>query len=123
MLGYFHSVDGEGDWLSALASVLDAATLVIALTNDRSSGTATLMHRAGSRTLARLCVLFDVPATSLAPPSDEDVQILRDRLSVAGYKLKEETKTNDAIAILHSDYAPRVAALAEHLGAEQAGSC
>ena len=55
VLVYFHSVGSDSDWVNALQFMLDAATLVMELTDEESAGAAAYMHRAGSRTAAHLC--------------------------------------------------------------------
>lgn len=120
VLVYFHSVDAESDWLSALHAVLDAATIVMELTEEKSSGAAALMHRAGSRTVAHLCDLFDLEQHPIEEPNRDAVTALVARLDHAGYQTKPphaSTATN--LSKLHTDYAGRLAALCEHLGAER----
>ena len=118
-LAYFHSVDAESDWLSALNVVLDAATLVMGLTEEDARGSAALMHRAGSRTVAHLCDMFDLRADE--EPEDEaiDAATLLDRLSRAGYAVRQPHGSSAVhLEKLRFDYARRLALLARHLGAE-----
>lgn len=120
LLIFFHSVDRESDWLSALEAVLDAATLMMALTEHEARGAATLMHRVGSRTAARLCDLLRVDPPVVDPLDQPAVQALADRLAACGY----EPVVVDAMVVtklgrLRADYTPRIRGLAELLGAER----
>ena len=116
MLIFFHSVDRESDWLQSLEAVLDAATMLMALTTHEATGAATLMHRTGSRTAARLCGLLGTghpPAAAL----DMGVDALVARLAACGFPVV----ALDAAAVerferLRGDYAGRIAALAAELG-------
>ena len=119
VLCYFHSVDGESDWLSSFESVLDASALVMALT-DEAPGTAVLMHRAGSRTAARLCRLFDLKDEQPASIDDRTVEALRKRLDVAGYPTSDSMAGLTSLTKLRADYVGRIEALASHLGATPA---
>ena len=120
VLVYFHSVDAESDWLSALHDVLDAATIVMELTDEPSSGTAALMHRAGSRTVAHLCDLLNLETDAIDVPTPDAVAGLADRLRQAGYRVRDATALNAAqFGKVRSDYAGRLASLSRHLGAEQ----
>ena len=119
VLNYYRSSDAENDWLTALEAVLDAATLVMALTDDPAIGAATLMHRTGSRTASALRDAFELPVS--APPLDEaDLDGLADRLSAAGYGLAEHKPHLDRLISLRGDYAGHIEALATHLGAGRA---
>lgn len=119
-LAYFHSVDAESDWLSALNVVLDAATLVMGLTEDDARGSAALMHRAGSRTVAHICDMFDLGGDERFEPETVDVATLQERLRRAGFPVKPP-HASDAVHLqkLRFDYAERLVLLANHLGAER----
>jgi hypothetical protein len=120
MLVYFHSVDAESDWLAALQAVLDAATLILVLTEETSIGTAAMMHRGGSRTAAHLCDLFDLKHKELEPISEESLELLIQRLKEAGYAAKPVSKHLAAeLSKFRADYAGRLNSLGEHLGAER----
>jgi hypothetical protein len=120
MLVYFHSVDAESDWLSALHVVLDAATLILVLSEEDSIGTAAMMHRGGSRTAAHLCELFGLEHKELEPIPEESLELLIERLNEAGYATKPVTKRLAAeLSKFRADYAGRLSSLGEHLGAER----
>ncbi len=119
VLIFFHSVDSEGDWLAALEAVLDAATLLIALTTDEGVGAATLMHRAGSRTAARLAVLLRVEEEKAPPLDGEAIAALVERLRASGYTVREGSDLAERFCRLRADYAGRIAGIARLIGADR----
>jgi hypothetical protein len=118
VLGYFHSVDAESDWLSALTVLLDAATLSLVFTQGPATGAATLMHRAGSRTAARLCELYKLDDCVPEPPAPTVIDALVERLARAGYAMRDQHDPGSRFHRMRTDYFGRMAALAAHLGAE-----
>ncbi len=120
VLIHFHSVDREGDWLTALEAVLDAATLLMALTAHEAKGAATLMHRAGSRTAARLAALMEVKDADAPALDDAAVTALAARLRDAGYEVAPvDAAIVTTLNRLRADYAGRIAGLAGVLGAQR----
>ena len=120
VLVYFHSVDAESDWLSALHAVLDAATIIMELTDEPSSGAAALMHRAGSRTVSHLCDVFDLGPENGVSSDPANVAPLVERLAKAGFRTKVLNAAVTAHVLkLRGDYTGRLHSLSRHLGAEQ----
>ena len=119
VLIFFHSVDHEGDWLAALETLLDAATLLMTLTRDESTGAATLMHRVGSRTAARLADLLDIEATQAPPLDDAALETLVRRLKDSGYQTLDDPAARHHFCRLREDYAGRIAAMSAVLGADR----
>ena len=118
MLIFFHSVDRESDWLHSLDAVLDAATMLMALTTHEAVGAATLMHRTGSRTAARLCALLGAKCDETSPLSDQEITAIGSRLAAAGFAMKPlDFATRERFGQLRGDYAGRIAALAKETGA------
>lgn len=115
MLIFLHSVDRESDWLRALEAVLDAATMLEALTQHEARGAATLMHRTGSRTVARLCALLRLEVPAPAPLPDEEFAALVERLRAAGYPVAEGGAAQ--FERLRGDYVSRIGTLAAETGA------
>lgn len=119
VLSYYRSSDGESDWLTALEAVLDAATLVMALTQASATGAATLMHRTGARTASVLSGTFKL---SPAPetPVEAEFAALAERLRLAGFDAAVDGPAIGRLIDLRADYAPNIGALATHLGARRA---
>jgi len=121
VLVYFHSVDAESDWLQILEAMLDAATLVMALTDEKASGPATLMHRSGSRLAAHLCRLFRLDPKDPDPPDRDALDAALGQMREMGYRVKTLAPPTVArFADLRHDYAGRIQTLARHLGADEA---
>jgi len=119
VLSYYRSSDALNDWLTALEAVLDAASLVMAFTNDPASGAATLMHRTGSRTASVLRASFNLQATDEGL-TEASLEGVADRLERAGYAPAEHGAGPRRMVELRSDYAGHIDALASHLGARRA---
>lgn len=118
VLSYYRSIDAQNDWLAALEAVLDAATLVMTATNDKSCGAATLMHRTGSRTAKQLRELFRLPLADAneVEHSNEAIGLLRNH----GYDGGDGREASLRFLALRADYAREIDALALHLGANRA---
>jgi hypothetical protein len=120
VLVYFHSVDSESDWVTALQVVLDSATLAMTLTEEESAGAAAYMHRVGSRTAAHLCELFHLQSEQAQTPDGAVLKSLAEKLQRAGYAVKTiDSETTGRLGDLRSDYVGRLNALARHLGSQQ----
>lgn len=119
VLSYYRSLDAQNDWLAALEAVLDAATLVMAATDDKACGAATLMHRTGSRTAKQLRELF-VACVLDAPADGERAEQAVRRLRARGYGGEDEGHAAARFLALRADYAHDLEALALHLGANRA---
>ena len=118
VLIYFHSVDAESDWVTALQLVLDAATLVMTLTAE-DCGAAVLLHRSGSRTAAHLCQLFNLEGQEEPPVGEEELRLLGEKLADCGYRVHPVSgDVADRFSDLRADYASRLSALAGHLGSQ-----
>lgn len=118
VLGYFQSVDADNDWLSALGTMLDASTLLAAVTDEHpASGAATMLHRSASRTVEALCVLYGLPEERPALPDGPTTERLRSRLAAAGYPVRGAHEAAIRFARMRADYEGRLAALTEHFGA------
>jgi hypothetical protein len=119
VLVYFHSVASEIDWVTALQAVLDAATLIVTLT-EQDCGAAVFLHRSGSRMAAHLCELFDLKADERHPITEKELRFVSERLTGHGYPVRRlDTETVERFVSLRSDYHDRLAALARHLGSNQ----
>src|ERR1051326_9194033 len=119
LLVYFHSIDSESDWVTALELVLDAATLIMVLTGEEC-GTAVFLHRAGSRTAAHICDAFHLQSEESQQMEEDVVRGLAAQLARAGYAVRPvDAAQVERLANLRSDYAGRLEALARHLGSPQ----
>lgn len=119
VLVYFHSVGAECDWVVALQIVLDAATLLMALTDERCAGSAVYLHRTGSRTAAHIAGIFRLDEKVRQHVDLPALQEVVGRLRAAGYSVRDpDDEALAKLRDLRSDYLGRVRALGEHLGSE-----
>lgn len=119
VLVYFHSVGAECDWVIALQVVLDAATFTMALTGEEYAGAAAYAHRAGSRTAAHLCELFNLKPETRQDLGVRELEAIVRRLRVAGYAVAEpDSETLPKLVDLRSDFVGHLRALADHLGSQ-----
>lgn len=115
VLGYFHSVDSENDWVTALSVVLDAATAINVLTDEPARGSAALMHRSGARTAAHLCNLYRLPSPDAVPVGEDTIERFASALEELGYSVRRENAA-ERFSKMRADYRGRLEALALHLG-------
>lgn len=136
VLPYFRSAAGNR-WIGALASVLDAATLLLTTIDAeaadsppaarRARGAARLMHPLASRVLLDLCHRFGLKLPGM-PRDPDDAGLARaagvprsefveahQRLSGAGYPVRDAEEAWPAFARCRGGYAPALTALARHL--------
>ena len=115
ILGYFHSVEADSDWLTALFVVLDAAAIVSMLPDEPARGMATLMNRSGLRAVARLSELYGVGAATAPAVEPELLQLIAMRLTRAGFS-KLHPDALSGFAVIRTGYADRLVAIAGHFG-------
>ena len=114
---YFRSMSAGMDWPAALGAVLDAATLATAFLEHRANGRAALLQREGARLAAVMAEIFELEVCEQPPPRAEEVEQLLERLRRAGYRLRAAPDP-ERFARLRGDYVGRLAAIADHLGAD-----
>jgi hypothetical protein len=113
LLGYFRSSHDNLSWISALGSVLDAASLILTTIEDVPRGEAKLFKRVGTHLVEDIYNLgFRAGAPSTLDRSDYDAACAR--LTEAGYRL---CRTDDAwrhFEAARGTYAPRLEAMATY---------
>lgn len=119
VLVYFGSIEVDIDWIAALESVLDAATLIVTHTDEAACGAATLAHRTGSLAASRLARLFH--AELAEPERPRSGSRLHDRLRRAGYRINADPAADERFAVMSADYRVPIAALAAEFGSLRAG--
>ncbi len=120
ILGFFRSSHDNLSWISALGTILDAATLVVTTIEDLPRGNAELCRRAGSHLVEDLGNLGfrEGVRSSLAPDSlaREDFDVVCDRLERAGYRLVARDDAWGRFEAARLAYAPRLEAMARYWG-------
>ncbi len=118
LLGFFRSSHDNLSWISALGTILDAATLVVTTIEGLPRGDAELCRRAGSHLVEDLSNLgFREGIRSSSAPDSlarEDFDLACDRLERAGYRLVPRDDAWGRFEAARLAYAPRLEAMARY---------
>jgi ion channel len=113
ILGYFRSSHDNLSWISALGTILDAASLVVTTIEDQPRGDAELARRVGSHLVEDLSNIgFREGQTAWLGRADFDVAC--DRLEAAGYRLVPRDAAWGRFEAARLAYAPRLEAMANY---------
>ncbi|HJW22119.1 MAG TPA: potassium channel family protein [Candidatus Limnocylindrales bacterium] len=113
ILGYFRSSHDNLSWISALGTILDAASLVVTTIEGLPRGDAELCRRAGSHLVEDLSNLgFREGGADWLTRDDFD--IVCDRLERAGYRLASRAEAWGRFEAARLAYAPRLEAMARY---------
>src|SRR5258705_5890701 len=113
LLGFFRSSHDNLSWISALGSVLDAASLVLTTVCDVPRGEAKLFKRVGTHLVEDIYNLgFHNGETSTLDRSDFDAAYAR--LEEAGYSLEPRDVAWPIFEAGRATYAPRLEAMANY---------
>ena len=118
ILVFFRSTDEDCEWLTALAAVLDAASLIVAARHEGEAEHALLCHRMGARLardMARQLRLRPI-ATAIG---HAQFAAAMDRLKRSGFE-SEDAETWRRFQDLRTAYAPALLTLGAHFGIRQA---
>ncbi|HEX7948846.1 MAG TPA: potassium channel family protein [Candidatus Limnocylindrales bacterium] len=113
ILGYFRSSHDNLSWISALGTILDAASLVVTTIEGLPRGEAELARRVGSHLaedLGNLGFVEGDPAWLLR----EEFDTVCDRLERAGYRLADRDVAWGRFEAARLAYAPRLEAMAAY---------
>jgi hypothetical protein len=114
LLGFFRSSHDNLSWISALGTVLDAASLVLTTIDGVSRGEAKLFKRVGAHLVEDIYNLgFRSGEPSRLERSDFDAAC--DRLEEVGYSLASRDQAWPAFEAARATYAPRLEAMARYL--------
>lgn len=115
LLAYFRSSHDNEGWINSLAAVMDAATLILSSTDDKSRGAARLMLTVGDHLVEDLAWVFrlKVAADPILERSEYDNAI--ERLRKAGYHMKEGDASWQKFAALRSKHASALNLLAQSM--------
>jgi hypothetical protein len=113
ILGFFRSSHDNLSWISALGTILDAATLVVTTIEDLPRGDAELCRRVGSHLVEDLSNIgFREGEAAWLSRSDFDV--VCDRLERAGYRLAPRNEAWGRFEAARMAYASRLEAMARY---------
>ncbi len=113
LLGFFRSSHDNLSWISALGSVLDAASLVLTTIDGVPRGEAKLVKRVGTHLVEDIFNIgFRSGDATLLDRSDFDAACAR--LEEAGYTLEARDHAWPAFEAARATYAPRLEAMARY---------
>jgi voltage-gated potassium channel Kch len=113
LLGFFRSSHDNLSWISALGTVLDAASLVVTTIEGIPRGDAELARRVGSHLAEDLSNIgFREGETAWLARSDFEAAC--DRLALAGYRIAPRDQAWAAFEAARLAYAPSLEAMANY---------
>jgi len=119
VLGYFRSSHDNLSWISALGTVLDAASLVLTTIEDVPRGEAKLFKRMGTHLVEDISNLgFRAGRPTTLDRSSFDAAC--DRLEEAGYALASRDEAWPAFEAARATYSSRLEAMATYWAAPEA---
>jgi hypothetical protein len=113
LLGYFRSSHDNLSWISALGTVLDAASLVLTAIDGVPRGDAKLFKRVGTHLVEDIYNL-GFRAGDEASLDRASFDAACDRLEEAGYRLVPRDDVWPAFEAARATYAPRLEAMASY---------
>jgi hypothetical protein len=121
LLGYFRSSHDNLSWISALGTVLDAASLVLTTIEGLPRGEAELFRRVGSHLaedISNLGFRADVTRVNRAGPDagldKAAFEAVCFRLGQAGYTIAPLSRAWPAFEAVRAEFAPRLEAMATY---------
>jgi hypothetical protein len=113
LLGFFRSSHDNLSWISALGTVLDAASLVLTTLSEVPRGDAKLFKRVGTHLVEDIHNLgFHAGEPTVLDRSDFEAACAR--LEEAGYRLEAIDDAWPAFEAARATYAPRLEAMASY---------
>jgi hypothetical protein len=121
VLAYFRSSHDNDSWISSLGAVMDATTLVLTTIDGTESpvthgvkGWAKLSRAVLGHCVEDMVIYFGLPDERDAGVELADYREARERLALAGYRLRPEADGWEAFREMRAAYAGRVNALAAY---------
>lgn len=119
VLAYFRSSHDNDSWISSLGAVMDATTLVLTTIDGTAApvtpgvkGWAKLSRAVLGHCIEDMVIYFRLPDERDAGVELADYQEARERLALAGYRLRPEADGWEAFRRMRAEYAGRVNSLA-----------
>jgi Ion channel len=111
LLGFFRSSHDNLSWISALGTMLDAASLVLTTIEGIPRGEAKLFKRVGAHLVEDIYNL-GLRAGSPTALDRSDFDAACDRLEAAGYRITPRDRAWPSFEAARATYAPRLEAMA-----------
>jgi Ion channel len=113
LLGFFRSSHDDLSWVSALGTVLDAASLVLTTIRGLPRGNALLVKKMGAHLVEDITNL-GFRETGADGVDRESFDAVYERLAAAGYKLEPPEQAWPAFRAARATYADRLEAMAAY---------
>lgn len=111
LLMFFRSSHTDESWVAVLCALLDAASLIVTIIDDVPTGAALLMLDAGTHLTHDLAAYYDLPDAAVADPDASERAALCERLSAAGFSVRNEEAAWRRFAELRRSYAKPLAGI------------
>jgi hypothetical protein len=105
LLVYFRSSHDNEAWINSFGAVMDAAILIISTVDDDSEGPARLMVRIGNHLVEDMSWVFGLKGATDGIVERVEYQVAVERLSKAGYRVRDTEAGWKEFAELRSKYA------------------
>lgn len=112
LLAFFRSTHDNQSWISALGAVLDAASLMVTTIEGGPAGPASLFKSVGAHLVADLGQYFRLDGNNDPYVEEDEFTVARERLLAAGYRLRDPAPSWAAFALVRSQYAGVLNAMA-----------
>ena len=113
MLAFFRSSHDDQSWIGTLGTLLDAATLMMTTVAGVRDGQARIFYNVGRHATRDLSRYFEVGvAEESAGVERAEFERACDRLSAAGYELRDRDEAWSRFSNLRRSYAPHLNVLA-----------
>jgi hypothetical protein len=116
LLAVFRSPHDETSWITALGSVLDAATLILTAVENEPDERARLMYGTGVHAVEDLFYYFRLDEREAVIGRDEFEEVLRD-MKADGFDVRPADEAFERFTKKRAIYAPRLDAIAVMLAA------
>jgi hypothetical protein len=114
MLFYFRSSHDHASWIAALGALLDAATLLVTMVTDESTGQASLFIDVGTHAMHDIGDYFGMPLSGGAGVERSEFAVARARLAAAGYALRDEEASWRDFCRIRSRYSESLNSIARY---------
>jgi hypothetical protein len=105
LLIYFRSSHDNEAWVNSFGAVMDAAVLVISTVDEESEGPARLMFKVGTHLVEDMSWVFQFKSSNEAIVERDEYNVALERLTKAGYRIKDHEGGWKRFVELRSKYA------------------
>ena len=115
VLGYFRSSHDYESWVATLGTVLDASVLMISTVDGTTAGQARIMYDVGRHCALDLAKYYGLAAEPSVGIERPEFETACDRLTKAGFRLRDRDRAWTEFARLRSAYAGQLNSMARRM--------